>query len=498
MGLRDFHRAQAGAAGTEPARLGRPKGGFAVERVLGFDIGTTHLKWLVADETSGAVIETGEVEAPARGDGPVAEQDPCAVAGRVEEILDDAVHYRHVRRVAFSAAMHSFLAVDPSGEPLTGSWTWLDRRAGDTAARLRQAGVARGLHELTGMPVHPFSPLVKWCHTRETFPAGARPVALKDYLFFRLTGRWWTDYGTAAASGFLGREGTWAPDALRLAGLGPKALPALHDVADTLPDRSGQVEVVIGGTDAALQHLHFGIRRGSTTGVISFGTSAAIRVTREESVSDDALFSYALGPGRGHLVGAAFSNAGNLLLWLGTLLGGGVEAVVAEGLLSIREHRARPAVVPYWYGERTPWWREDLTGAVLGLRSEHEARDLVAASLTAIAAGLRFGLARLSERGAPVEEVIGASGLLRLPGVGQWLADALSCPVIIRDGPDASLLGAVDLALGRQVSSDASELRHEPEDSRVAEEAAHAWTLLEAYVTGSGEGRSAAHPARPL
>jgi gluconokinase len=400
--------------------------------------------------------------------------------------------------VAFSAAMHSFLAVDADGESLTGSWTWLDRRAADTAAQLRQAGVAKCLQDLTGVPIHPFSPLVKWCHSRGALAPGVRPVALKDYLFFRLTGRWWTDYSTAAASGFLGRQGTWAPDALRLAGLGPEALPVLHDVEDTLPDRLGQVEVVIGGTDAALQHLHFGIAPGSTTGVISFGTSAAIRVTGQESVSDDALFSYGLGPGRGHLVGAAFSNAGNLLLWLGTLLGNGVEAVVGEGLLSIRERRARPVVVPYWYGERTPWWREDLTGAVLGLRSEHEPRDLVAASLTAIAAGLRFGLARLGERGALVEEVIGASGLLRLPDVGQWLADALSCPVIIRDGPDASLLGAVDLALGGHVASDASEFRHEPEDSRVAEDAARDWARIEAYVAGSGGGRSANHPAHPV
>ena len=59
-----------------------------------------------------------------------------------------------VKGLCLSAAMHTLLAVDEGGEPLTPSITWGDTRAAPQAERMRESpGVE--LHRRTGTPLHP-------------------------------------------------------------------------------------------------------------------------------------------------------------------------------------------------------------------------------------------------------------------------------------------------------------------------------------------------------
>lgn len=386
------------------------------------------------------------MEVPGREEGDVAEQDPAFIADAVESCTGKLQRQYGVRRLAFSAAMHSLVAVSAEGTPLSGSWTFMDRRAARTAAALLETPLGGRLYDLTGVPVEAFSPLAKWCRLQPELPPGARPVALKDLVVQRLTGEWVTDYGTAAASGFLGRDGRWLAEALEICGLGAHELPRVVDMAAVAPSRDGTLQVVVGGTDAALQHLSLGVETDGPIAALSLGTSGAVRTTRTSPAPDGRLFSYLLGPGRGYLVGGAFSNMGNLLAWLGSFTGAGVEAAVSEGLIALAEGRKPPLVVPYWYGERTPWWRSDLSGALLGLRPEHEPRDIYAGALLSMAAALRHGLDLLEGSGVQFTELRGASGLLHLPGLGPWLCDALGLPLTVWGRQDASLAGALEMA----------------------------------------------------
>lgn len=454
---------------------------MGMSAVLAFDIGTTHLKWLVADQSTGETVASGEEEAEATGAGPVSEQDPRHMAERVEAVAAHAALQHGVERVGFSAAMHSFVAVSAAGEPLTSSWTWLDRRAHDEAERA--AALVSGSH--AGHHLTAMSGPVRWRYCEPDLPSGARPVALKDYLVFRLSGQWLTDYSTASAGGWLGQDNQWSPAALALAGLDPSQLPTLCDMGFAVPERQGRFAVVVGANDAAVQHVHLNVGAGDPVGVLSMGTSGAVRVTADAPTADMRLFSYSMGPRRGFLVGAAFSNVGNLLAWVAALAGVAVDRAVAEGLEVLYREQDLPVLVPYLYGERTPWWQDSLTGMWRGLGPQHGRGELFAATLLAIGAVYHHGLQLVRRDGYTVSEVRGASGLLEHPGMASWMADALGVEVVLVGRQDASLLGAADLASGQSLPRREGAIRHPPEHERMTDRAAACWQEIERLVAAS-------------
>lgn len=457
-----------------------------VDAVLAFDLGTTHLKWVLVEEASGLRLWDGQADAHTITAETSSEQDPHEILAQVVQTLAQAQQYGTVTQVAFSSAMHSLVACDDEGHLFTKSWTWMDKRAHPTAASLRRSGAGRELRRLSGVPVHAMSPLVKWLHLRPQLPSQVRPVALKDYIIHHLTGQWATDYSTAAASGFLGLDGRWLPEALEMARLDAAQMPGLHRMRDRLTAREGAFEVVIGGSDGATAHWHLGVPPDGTVGVLAMGTSGALRTTISEPVEHPELFCYLMGPAAGYLVGSAFSNVGNVLAWLAQLFTVDIDTLVGEGIEAVRTGRPLPLALPYWFGERSPWWREDLAGAWIGMTSDHGRPALAGATLMAMAAGYAHSLGTLHASGASLQEIRGGSGLLDRPNMAQWMADALGHDIVLHDERDASLLGAVDLARNpdaeRHSVERASGARYRPRSPEIQARVINTWLLIQRHM----------------
>ena len=205
-------------------------------------------------------------------------------------------------------------------------------------------------------------------------------------------------------------------------------------------------EVVLGGNDAACAHLALGVESASSRAVLAAGTSAALRTTTDAFHDHPELFCLTMGPGCGYLLGSAFSNMGNALGWLSDQLGIPFSALIPRGLSTARRGRL-PLALPYWYGERSPWWRDGVTGGWLSVQASHTVDDLLGAVWLSWAAGFSRALSRLNETAGPVTEICSGSALLNTPGLAQWLADALGISVLVEPW-DASLMGALSLALG--------------------------------------------------
>ncbi|HRK94969.1 MAG TPA: FGGY family carbohydrate kinase, partial [Rhodospirillales bacterium] len=106
---------------------------------VGVDIGTTSVKAVVYDGV-GRVAGHHTVGYPLHAPAPsVAEQDPDEIFAATVAAIGGAVVAASgaargaVAGVAFSAAMHSVIAVDASGAPLTASITWADNRSAASA-----------------------------------------------------------------------------------------------------------------------------------------------------------------------------------------------------------------------------------------------------------------------------------------------------------------------------------------------------------------------------
>ncbi len=134
--------------------------------MIGVDIGTTSTK-AVLFTIDGQVKQMHHVEYPLyTPDALTAEQKPdeifAAVLSTIKQVIrKEQVKRENVKFVSFSAAMHSLIAVDCEGRPLTNCITWADKRAIRYAKQLKETELAHFIYRRTGTPIHPMSPLVK-------------------------------------------------------------------------------------------------------------------------------------------------------------------------------------------------------------------------------------------------------------------------------------------------------------------------------------------------
>jgi gluconokinase len=363
--------------------------------------------------------------------------------------------------------MHSLLGLDAGGNPLTPLITWADTRASAQADRLRDGGGGLELHQRTGTPVHPMSPLIKLMWLRESDPElhrrAARWVGIKEFVLHRWCGSEVVDHSIASATGLLALDTLdWDAEALDLAGVTRDQLPEpvpcttvlrtlTKDAADDLGLPAG-TPVVIGASDGPLANLGIGaVHPGQAA--CSIGTSGALRVMVEKPAVDPAggVFCYAFLPQR-WVVGGAINNGGVVLSWAHDALAPELDDDDAPDLLC-ELAAAAPAgsggllMLPYLLGERAPRWSSLPRGAYIGLTRAHRREHLVRAALEGVCLQLGLVLESFFAAGIDVRQVRATGGFARSPFWRQLLADVLGRPIDFPAGHEGSSFGAAMLGM---------------------------------------------------
>lgn len=440
--------------------------------VIGLDVGTTAVKAVafgLASAWRGMAIREYPLLEPAPGRH---EQDPGTILTAVAAALTEcagAVGDAEVLAIAVSAAMHGLIGLDATMRPITPLVTWADSRAREEARSLRESGMTAELHQRTGTPVHPMTPLTKlmWFsrHDRPTWAAARWWVGLKDYLLWALTGTLTTELSSAGGTGMLDMATrTWSPMALELAGISAGQLPPILPTTATLKLAPGPAAriglptgtpVVVGAADGPLGNLGCGAVSPGVAG-LSLGTSGAVRAVVPEPQVDDrhTLFCYALTESA-WVVGGAISNGGLVVRWAGRALAPDLAGTSAgehhdEALLALAA--SAPAgsdglvMLPYLVAERAPLWDPDLPGAILGLREEHTRAHLVRAAVEGVCLQLRAILDQL-DRLRPVTAVRATGGTFRSALWREVMAAVLARPLFVVGDAEDTAHGAAMLAL---------------------------------------------------
>ncbi len=436
--------------------------------VVAVDIGTTATK-VGAYGAEGRVVFEAERGYPLHTPLPGhVEQDPdqiVAVAcGLIREVVA-AIGPERVAGLSLSSAMHTLMALDGAGRPLTPLTSWADTRAEPQADRLRTDVTGLRLHRRTGTPVHPMSPMVRLAWFAENEPrlhrSAVRWSGIKEYLLLRLTGELVVDHSIASASGLMDLERlAWDDEALAVAQVRADQLPRLVATTAVVPltpvaardlGLAPGTPVVVGGGDGPLANLGVGAVRAGMA-ACSLGTSGALRVVVDRPVVDPQgrLFCYALAPGL-WAVGGAITNGGLVMRWaldaLAPDLGPGAETA----LLAIAE-QAPPGsggllMMPSLLSERAPRWTSLVRGAYVGLTREHGREHLVRAALEGVGLQLSLVLASMRSSGLAVTSVRATGGVMRSPFWAQLLADVFGMPVDLTDGQQGSGYGAAILGM---------------------------------------------------
>lgn len=442
------------------------------EVVLGVDLGTTATK-VVATRLDGRVAATAEQGyALETGEHGEAVQDPQAVLAAATKALAECVEKvdGEVRALSFSSAMHTLLALDGHGEPLTPALSWADHRAADVAKRLRaDEELALELHAATGAPVHPSFPLAKlaWFaeHEPELCAQAVKWAGLKDYVLSRFTGRLVTEHSNASGTGMLNmRRLDWHEPALAIAGVHPDQLPTLVaptkalSLVDGVAGLPSGLPVIAGGGDGPLANLGVGaVRPGMAA--LSLGTSGALRVVRDQPGVDERgrVFCYALADGL-WVLGGSVSNGGVVAQWASEVFGVPVADLLAEAEAE-PPGAAGLLALPYLLGERAPWWDPDPRAVLVGLRREHGRAVITRAMVEGVGQQLALVLDAVRDAGAAVHEIRATGGAFRGPLWTSVIAAAFGQELSFVDGNEGSGVGAALLgwrALGELPSLDAA------------------------------------------
>ena len=460
---------------------------------LGMDIGTSSAK-AVAFSSEGKVLERRAVSYGMRHPAPDrSEQDPDEIYRAVCKCLEEVVAALKPGRpllVSFSAAMHSLLAVDARGNPLTACMIWADNRAAAIAEELKSSETGKSFYQLTGVPIHPMSPLCKLLWLRQEEPAifysAARFIGIKEYILFKLSGEYLVDSSIASATGLLNlRTLQWDEAILRYLSIDASKLARVVSPRFHFPYGGGKGElttslslpagtpIVPGASDGALANIATGAT-GEQKMAVTIGTSGAARMASDRILIDGEMRTFCYHVKDDHYIcGGATNNGAVVIQWLKEsllqatesyeelLLLAGTTGPGADGLLFI----------PYILGERAPIWNSKARGIYFGLDIHHGKAHLVRAAMEGVIYCL-YDIGRILSPGLSVRELHASGGFARSPLWLQILADVFMVKVLAFGNEDSSALGAV--LVGMEALGGFSPFPHETPVVYEPDAAAHA------------------------
>ena len=445
--------------------------------LIGLDIGTGGAKGLLV-ASNGKVVATATASYPLLTPQPGwSEQNPEDWWEATVKVLKDLMQKGKGYPVGLglTGQMHGAVFLDRDGQVLRPAILWNDARTGAECREIEERVGSGRLREITGNPALAGfqAPKILWLRNHEPRNySQVRHVLLpKDYVRFRLTGKFATDASDAAGTLLLAlEERNWSEEILSALKIPHDWLPQIYEGPEVTGEVSEEAAhitgvpagtpVVAGGADNAAAAIGSGIIRPGT-GLLSLGTSGVILVHTETPRIDPsgALHSFCHAvPGKYYSMGVILS-AGGSLHWFRDAIG--APEIVAAGKsttnsydLLVAEAAASPPgagglfFLPYLAGERTPHMDPDARGAWIGLSLAHRRKHLIRAVLEGVGFAFNDAWERIIalELAPPVLRLVGGgaqSGLWR-----KIIASILNVPLQrleIEEGPafGAALLAGV-------------------------------------------------------
>lgn len=463
--------------------------------MIGVDLGTSGVRAIAFDKRLRVVAQASRSYPVHFAQGGVAEQSVTDVITASEACIREAGHHPavqgRVRGITLcgtasnlapfqtrtpgrnAAASHTY---EPSGP----AWLWADIRAAHEAQLVSERN-GPALYTRTGCPVHAsyWPAKLLWWRSHGVAPwddGVAAPDTIKlagckDYLLYRLTGEWATDRSTAAATGlFNSQEEVWDRELLNWLQVKAEWLPRVVPITEQLALQPGAARrlqlpadtvVVAGGLDGVLTHLGMGCAQEGLASC-TIGTSSAARMSAPQRVTDrlGRTWCYPVVDNL-WLAGGAGNNGGNVLTWFLAICNdlarlasgqppgegtGDRSIITAEQIVALAMETEPGAgglrFLPYLFGERSPLWREDLTGTFSGLSPVHSAAHLARSVLEGISLGVNgiYG-ALVDQLGTPREVRAGGGFVASHPWV-QLQADVFGVPVAVTATGQETATGA--------------------------------------------------------
>lgn len=434
--------------------------------IIGTDIGTTAAKTVLFD-TFGRVIATHSAAYPLfQSKSGYAEQNPEDWYSACAEGLSAVtcgIDKKLIAGIGLSGQMHGLVMLDESGNLLRDAIIWCDRRAAREAAEIESIIGKNRLIALTCNPsVTGFTAAkLLWVrkHQADVYRKCAHILLPKDYVRFRLTGKYGTDVSDAGGTGLFDvANRDWAKEVCDALDIDMRLLPKAYESEDmcaVLGECASRdtgipkgIPVAAGAGDQAAAALGCGIvEEGAVSDTL--GTSGVVFCAADKPAFDSEGKLHTLCHsvrGKWHLMGVT-QGFGLSIEWARNVLAPDLTFSEIDALAkSIPAGSDGLIFLPYLIGERCPHFDGDARGMFFGLNGLHTRAHMLRAVLEGVCFSQLDCLNLMRAQTINASEVRVGGGAAKSPLVCQMLADMFQADIAVCSGNENGALGAAILA----------------------------------------------------
>ena len=430
---------------------------------IGVDLGTSAVKLLLMDEKGNIkkiVSKEYKLYFPHPG---WSEQKPedwfKQVIIGIKELISDC-NKESVAGISFGGQMHGLVLLDDKDNVIPPAILWNDGRTKEETDYLNNVIGKDKLSEYTSNIAFTgfTAPKILWVRKNEpdNFKKINKIMLPKDYLVYRLSGAFSTDYSDASGMLLLDvKNKRWSKEMLDICGITEKKLPKLYESYEVVGNLKSdiakelglteKVKIIAGAGDNAAAAIGTGtVGDGSCN--ISLGTSGTIFIASKKFGVDEnnALHSFAHADGNYLLMGCMLSAASCNKWWSEEILKTNNYSEEQKAITKLGENNVY--FLPYLMGERSPHNDPMARAMFMGMSMDTTREDMTQAVLEGVAYALRDSLEVARSLGIKIERTKICGGGAKSPLWKKMIANILNLKVDIIESEEGPALGAAILA----------------------------------------------------
>jgi len=441
--------------------------------LITLDLGTTSVKTTLYDCRLSS-IESNTEEYSLLTPGPdVVELEPriywAACVNGIQKVLKrSGIDAAAVISISISTQGETFIPVDPDGTPLSNAIVWLDARANEEAAWLKERIGDEEYFRVTGLPefgsANPISKLL-WVKNNkpDIYEKTYKFLLLEDFIIYKLSGVFVTEPTNMSSSGYFNtRDNIVWTEGLEKAGLDPEKIPSVIDsgaiVGNILEEAAAETGlspgtvIIAGANDQICSAVGTGNIAPSTISETT-GTALVVVCTTDKMPDTNEYNVTVSRHCNGTFIILAYSaTSGIIYKWFKDVFCEDDVLLSEKEGLDIYDHLNTMAekvprgsdgllLLPYFAGKLSPDLNEDACGTFYGVGLRHTKGHFIRAIMEGIACMLRENLEIAHKLCGESNKVISTGGGSKSPLWNQIKADMINKELCIATG-DGSSLGA--------------------------------------------------------
>ena len=423
--------------------------------IVAHDLGTTGNKATLFS-TSGKMIKSTIFSYPVNFfNGNWAEQNPQhwwdAICAATKSLLED-IDSSRVCAISFSGQMMGCVCVDQDGVPLRPAIIWADMRAEQQEYALAEKISPKEFYKTVGHKISRSYSIEKLMWIKDNEPAvygrTHKMLHAKDYIVYKLTGEFLTDYSDASGTNALDLNTmAWSDKIICAAGVEKSMFPEIRPstfVAGIVQKRVSHecglpegTKVIIGGGDGSCASVGAGsVSEGITYNCL--GSSSWISTVSKKPYFDEEMRTVTwahvipgllIPSGTMQTAGAAFAWGKERLYDCLQHNEEDIYEIINKQIAASDAGSNALLFLPYLLGERCPRWNGNARGSFIGLKMEHSRGDMMRSIVEGVAMNLDIIL-KILKNAVEIKEMLVVGGLAKGDIQQQILADVYGMDIV--------------------------------------------------------------------